>query len=97
MSQGRNSHQQQSSGPRRPLTVRRYDHATKAGNQGDVVKHPALVATLRGLLAEQDGMFRYADTFAGRWDYDLSRSYGWRQGIGVFASSWQGSNPDVQF
>ena len=97
MPQDRDRHQQESFGPHRPLTVRPYDHANKAGNQGDVVKHPALVAALRGLLAEQSGMFRYADTFAGRWDYDLSRSGGWRQGIGVFASAWRGRNPDIQF
>ena len=68
----------------------------RPGNQGDVVKHPTLVAAIRGLLAEQDGTFRYADTFAGRWDYDLSKSGDWRQGIGVFAFAWSGGNPDVQ-
>lgn len=52
-----------------------YDHQTKAGNQGDVVKHPALVAALHGLLVEHEGVFRYADSFAGRWDNALSASH----------------------
>jgi 23S rRNA A2030 N6-methylase RlmJ len=72
-----------------------YDHATKAGNQGDVIKHPTLVAALRGLVAEHHGVFRYADTFAGRWDSDLSWSRSWRQGIGAFANRWNGGNPDI--
>jgi 23S rRNA A2030 N6-methylase RlmJ len=40
------------------MTAGRYDHQTKAGNEGDVVKHPALVAALNGLLAEHEGVFR---------------------------------------
>jgi 23S rRNA A2030 N6-methylase RlmJ len=74
-----------------------YDHQTKAGNNGDVVKHPALVATLNGLLAEHQGVFRYADTFAGRWENDLGKSDAWRKGIGQFAERWDGGNPDIEF
>ena len=73
-----------------------YDHQTKAGNEGDLVKHPALVAALRGLLTDHQGLFRYADAFAGRWDSDLSASDGWRRGIGAFAARWHGENPDIQ-
>ncbi len=73
-----------------------YDHQTKAGNQGDVVKHPALVAALHGLLVEHEGVFRYADSFAGRWDNALSASGAWKLGIGRFGERWTGGNPDIQ-
>jgi hypothetical protein len=73
-----------------------YDHQTKAGNEGDLVKHPALVAALLGLLTDHGGRFRYADAFAGRWDNHLGASDGWRRGIGAFAARWHGENPDIQ-
>lgn len=44
-----------------------YDHHTKAGNPGDVVKHVALTAALRGVLSTEKAgtsAFVYADTFA---------------------------------
>jgi 23S rRNA A2030 N6-methylase RlmJ len=75
----------------------RYDHQTKAGNEGDVVKHPALVAALNGLRAEHEGVFRYADAFAGRWENDLSRADAWRKGMEKFAARWKGGNPDIGF
>jgi 23S rRNA A2030 N6-methylase RlmJ len=73
-----------------------YDHQTKAGNEGDVVKRPALIAALNGLLSEHDGLFRYADAFAGRWEYALQRDGAWRSGIGQFAARWAGGNRDVE-
>ncbi|NEX23831.1 hypothetical protein G3480_26850, partial [Thiorhodococcus mannitoliphagus] len=76
--------------------MRLYDHQTKAGNAGDVVKHPALMAVLKGLLAEHEGPFRYADAFAGRWESILLEGAGWADGIGVFIARWHGANPDVQ-
>jgi 23S rRNA A2030 N6-methylase RlmJ len=76
--------------------MERYDHQTKTGNEGDVVKHPALTAALNGLLSEHDGLFRYADAFAGRWEYELQRDGAWRSGIGQFAACWDGSNWDVE-
>jgi hypothetical protein len=72
-----------------------YDHQTKAGNEGDVVKHPALIAALNGLLAEQQGLFRYADAFAGRWAYALREGGAWTNGIEQFAARWSGGNRDV--
>ena len=75
----------------------RYDHQTRAGNEGDVVKHPALVAALNELLAEQEGVFRYADAFAGRWEHDLGKADAWRKGIEKFAARWKGGNPDIGF
>ena len=73
-----------------------YDHQTKAGNEGDVVKHPALTAALNGLLAEHDGLFRYTDAFAGRWDYELRKGGAWTSGIERFAARWAGGNRDVE-
>ena len=64
-----------------------YDHGTKAGNEGDVVKHPALIAAADALMAECSGMFEYADTFAG-YAFNPLRSDGeWRRGIGVLGQS----------
>ena len=73
-----------------------YDHQTKAGNEGDVVKHPALIAALNGLLGQHEGLFRYADAFAGRWEYALREGRVWTSGIEKFASRWAGGNPDVE-
>ena len=43
-----------------------YDHWRKAGNQGDVVKHVALIAALDVILdAHKKKEFLYADTYAG--------------------------------
>ncbi|MEA3276668.1 MAG: hypothetical protein U9Q81_15510 [Pseudomonadota bacterium] len=76
--------------------MKQYDHQTKADNEGDVIKHPALIAAHKGLLAEYHGMFRYADSFAGRWESELSQHGAWRRGIGRFASRWTGGNPDIE-
>jgi hypothetical protein len=46
-------------------TTAPYDHHEKAGNEGDVVKHVALIAALRAVVGEAKGSeFAYADTFA---------------------------------
>ncbi|MEA3274114.1 MAG: hypothetical protein U9Q81_02215 [Pseudomonadota bacterium] len=79
------------------MTARQYDHNSKAGNRGDVAKHPALVAAIKGLLAGHEGLFRYADSFAGRWEYNLSQGGVWTQGIERFAAAWKDGHPDVQF
>jgi 23S rRNA A2030 N6-methylase RlmJ len=64
-----------------------YDHGKKAGNQGDVVKHCALIAAADALMAESDGVFDYADTFAG-YPYNPLRSDGeWVNGIGALKQS----------
>jgi hypothetical protein len=64
-----------------------YDHSTKIGNQGDVVKHVALFASLRRLL---DGWpegreFVYADIHAGRPAYVLPAKGEWQYGVGPFS------------
>lgn len=60
-----------------------YDHNPKAGNQGDVVKHPALIAAADALIAARDTNFEYADTFAGYAFNPLRTTGEWRNGIGV--------------
>jgi len=64
-----------------------YDHSTKIGNQGDVVKHVALFAAIRHLLEgwPTDQVFSYADAHAGRPTYRLPKNGEWRHGIGVFS------------
>jgi 23S rRNA A2030 N6-methylase RlmJ len=63
-----------------------YDHHNKAGNQGDVVKHVALLAAAEAIMQGKSGVFSYADTFAG-YAYNPIRSSGeWQQGIGVFSN-----------
>ena len=60
-----------------------YDHHKKAGNQGDVVKHIALIAALDKVLQKHRGsVFRYADVFAGYAHNPLVQGNEWKQGIG---------------
>ena len=75
-----------------------YDRNKKAGNEGDVVKHPALIAAAAALMAECDGAFEYADTFAG-YAFNSLRSDGeWPKGIGVLGRSGRTSdNSAVNF
>lgn len=60
-----------------------YDHHKKAGNQGDVVKHVALLAALDTILRSFGKTdFRYADTFAGYAYSPLIKANEWAEGIG---------------
>ncbi len=76
--------------------MQHYDHRTKAGNEGDCVKHVALVAAIHGLLAGHQGLFRYADAFAGPWESTLRQSGAWTRGIQRFAQHWSDGNPDIR-
>ncbi|MHB8910786.1 MAG: hypothetical protein ACYDAA_18075 [Syntrophales bacterium] len=58
-----------------------YDHNRKAGNQGDVIKHTALIAAADALMMQCDGKFEYADTFAGYAFNPLTADGEWRYGI----------------
>ena len=59
-----------------------YDHHQKAGNQGDMVKHVALLTVLDCLLkTRQQSVFCYADVFAGYASNILSQGGEWRRGI----------------
>ena len=67
-----------------------YHHATKSGNQGDVVKHVALLAALDVVLAAwPGGFFRYADTFAGDAQHVLGEGGAWQEGVGRLADEPQ--------
>jgi len=62
-----------------------YNHNDKAGNQGDVIKHLALIAaidTLLGMKAYKSKPFRYCDTFAGYSSSQLICGKEWKEGIG---------------
>lgn len=57
------------------------NQAINAGNEGDVVKHPALLALLRSVLESGPGPFLYADAYAGFGSYKLPPDGKWRTGI----------------
>ncbi len=59
-----------------------YEHNKKAGNQGDVVKHAALVAAVDSLLELKPRRFVYGDCFAGSAHHPLLPGSGWTKGIG---------------
>jgi 23S rRNA A2030 N6-methylase RlmJ len=60
-----------------------YDHHEKAGNEGDICKHPALIAALDETVARtRHSPFRYADIFAGYAKNPLLKRNEWSHGIG---------------
>src|SRR5438874_1325040 len=75
-----------------------YNHHTKAGNQGDVIKHPALIAALDVVLRQavadtetRNKSFHYLDAFTGHAWHPLldegsvpegQKPFEWRKGIG---------------
>lgn len=78
------------------------DQGKKAGNEGDVVKHPALLASLAVTLraAEPGSVSRYADLtdlFAGYVVYTLTARGCWRRGVGRLASEKQLSEWQSEF
>jgi len=64
-----------------------YDHSTKIGNQGDVVKHAVLYSSIVSKLqdAREDSTFRYAESHCGRAAYILPNGGAWDDGIGVLS------------
>jgi 23S rRNA A2030 N6-methylase RlmJ len=75
-----------------------YDHHRKAGNEGDCVKHPALIAGLDTVLkTNETKLFRYLDVFAGHAWHPLldGDEYEWTNGIGKLAPvNRRGDAPD---
>jgi 23S rRNA A2030 N6-methylase RlmJ len=75
-----------------------YDHHRNAGNQGDCVKHPPLIAALDTMLhVEKKEPFHYLDVFAGHAWHPLlaGGEYKWRNGIGRLAlTNLPGDAPD---
>ena len=61
-----------------------YDHNIKAGNQGDVIKHTALIAAASALMKQCCNTFHYSDTFAGYAYNPLMPNGEWRNGIEKF-------------
>ena len=72
-----------------------YDHRTKAGNQGDVVKHVALLAAVRHALDETRSAMRYADAYAGPAGSLLLPGGEWSAGIGKLNRSAESTSVDV--
>jgi 23S rRNA A2030 N6-methylase RlmJ len=62
-----------------------YDHNVKAGNEGDICKHPALIAALDKTITDSVTPMRYADVFAGYATNPLNAAGEWKQGIEVVA------------
>ena len=75
-----------------------YDHNIKAGNQGDLIKHPSLIAALNSLseqLSERN--FRYTDLFAGYGVNPIIAGNEWSLGIGlIHPMPATVNNPDLQ-
>jgi hypothetical protein len=73
-----------------------YDHRVKAGNQGDVVKHVALIAMTRHALAATRSVFKYADAYAGPAGSVLLPGGEWINGVGQVNRSGDLSSQDVR-
>lgn len=74
-----------------------YDHQRKAGNQGDVVKHVALVAAVDQVLSHRTKhRFTYADVYAGYAYNFLTPCGDWTSGIRlIHERRSRSSNPHV--
>ena len=73
-------------------TAVQYDHREKAGNQGDICKHPALIAAVDETIARtKHTPFRYADIFAGYAKNLLPSKGEWSRGIGKIAGQCLGN------
>lgn len=60
-----------------------YDHNIKAGNPGDTIKHPALIAALNALAENHTReRFNYTDLFAGYGINPIIHGNEWTEGIG---------------
>ena len=62
-----------------------FDNVLKAGNEGDICKHPALIAALDKTITDSVTPMRYADVFAGYATTPLNSGKEWTRGIGVVA------------
>lgn len=63
-----------------------YDHHKKAGNEGDICKHPALIAALcEAIKCTPHIPFTYADVYAGYSKSPLIDGNEWPKGIGIVA------------
>jgi len=59
-----------------------YDHNNKAGNEGDIVKHVALIAALGALLhSHEDKVFKYVDIYSGYAFNPIVKTNEWKNGV----------------
>lgn len=72
-----------------------YDHRTKAGNQGDVVKHVALLAAVRHAFDLTRSTLKYVDAFAGPSGSLLLPGGEWASGVGRVDRSAEVRSVDV--
>lgn len=72
-----------------------YDHRSKAGNQGDVVKHVALLAVACHVLERAPRSLHYVDAFAGPAGSLLTPGGEWTRGIGRLNRAANPISPDV--
>jgi len=75
-----------------------YDHHQKAGNRGDVAKHPALIAAVDALLGMgRREPFRLLEPFAGYARNPLVAGGEWTDGIGSIRGAGKpAANPHVE-
>ncbi len=64
-----------------------YSHDTRAGNQGDVVKHCALITVIQRLAAGGLKKLVFGDTFSGGGRHAKVPRGDWRHGIGKLANN----------
>lgn len=70
---------------REASSERRYNHSRKAGNQGDLVKHAALLAAVSYIVNRgHNETFVYAESHAGAACHTLIAPGAWEAGIGAF-------------
>ena len=72
-----------------------YDHAKKAGNQGDVWKHFVLV-TLADKLPENSDTVHYIECHAGAPIHKLKQPGEWQNGIGKIIKDAMCNGPYVE-
>lgn len=65
-----------------------YDHSTKIGNEGDLVKHAVLATAVNELVGRTGNReFVYAESHTGRAEYVLPERGAWRHGVGLFSDT----------
>lgn len=73
-----------------------YDHNRKAGNEGDIVKHVALIAALNTNICKKIEL-KFVDLFAGYAFSPIIKGNEWSRGIGrIHGQTMFASNLDVQ-
>ncbi len=75
-----------------------YDHNIKAGNEGDIVKHVALIAALNSIISTNDIIiFRCVDVFAGYAFNPIIQKNEWKNGIGkIHRQSYRAKDENVK-